>query len=70
MTGAAQRVLTERMPRLLKPAEEAALLQVPERTLADWRHRRTGPPWIRVGRHVRYPEDGTVKWLTAKTVTP
>lgn len=39
---------------LATPQEVAEYLSLPERTLQQWRHRRTGPTFIKVGRHVRY----------------
>lgn len=42
------------MEELLTPAEAAALLGVSVRTLEDWRYRRTGPPWVRLGGQARY----------------
>lgn len=38
----------------MTPAEAAAYLSVPTRTLESWRYRRTGPRFVRLGRHVRY----------------
>jgi len=35
---------------LLTPAEVAAWLQIPLSTLRIWRHRREGPPAVKVGR--------------------
>jgi|GEM_PF-5280835 len=32
----------------------ADLLQVPPRTLEEWRQTRSDPPWRRMGRHVRH----------------
>jgi excisionase family DNA binding protein len=40
--------------RLLTIAEVADYLGVPVGTMYQWRHKRTGPKGIRVGRHVRY----------------
>lgn len=51
------------MRTLLTPDEVAALLQVPVATLAQWRHRRTGPDFKRVGRHVRYAPEAVESWL-------
>ena len=53
------------MRPLLTPAEAAEVLGVPPRTLADWRHRGTGPPWLRVGRHARYPADDFDAWVAS-----
>lgn len=51
------------MSRLLRPAEVAEFLAVTDKSLAHWRSRNTGPPWIRVGRQIRYPADGLHTWL-------
>jgi excisionase family DNA binding protein len=51
------------MSRLLTPDEVAERLRVPRATLSQWRYLRSGPPAIRVGRHLRYPEDGFEAWL-------
>lgn len=48
---------------LATPAEVAEFCQVPERTLEEWRRRKTGPRWIPVGRHVRYHWGDVEKWL-------
>lgn len=48
---------------LLTPEEVAARLKIPRATLHQWRYRREGPPAIRVGRHLRYPEDEYEAWL-------
>ena len=53
---------TERRP-LATSAELSAYLQIPERTLIDWRRRGIGPPYRRVGRHVRYPWPGVDAWV-------
>jgi len=43
---------------LLIDAEVADRLQVSPRTLRKWRAEGTGPPWIQIGRQVRYnPRD-------------
>lgn len=59
--------MTERVP-LLTPAELAALLAVPESTLADWRYRRSGPRYLRLGRLVRYSLEEVDEWLAAGSV--
>lgn len=47
----------------MTPEELSGLLQVPTKTLAAWRTRRTGPLFVRVGVHVRYPADAVAAWL-------
>jgi excisionase family DNA binding protein len=49
--------------RLLTIAEVADYLGVPVGTLYQWRHKRTGPKGIRVGRHVRYRPREVEAWL-------
>jgi len=51
---------------LLPPAVAAARLGVPEATLADWRFRRKGPPYVKVQRLVRYPQGLLDQWLAAR----
>jgi excisionase family DNA binding protein len=43
----------------------AEFLGVPERTLAEWAHRGTGPAYHRVGRHTRYAMADVIEWLDA-----
>jgi excisionase family DNA binding protein len=50
----------------LTPEEAAALLGVPERTLANWRtraHKGGGPPWFVFGHIVRYARADLVAWM-------
>jgi excisionase family DNA binding protein len=53
------------MERLLTIGEVADQLAVPEASLRFWRHTGTGPPSIKVGRHVRYRQSDIDKWLSA-----
>lgn len=45
-------------PDLLTPEEVADLLRVPVERLAYWRKQKKGPPFVKVGRAVRYPRAG------------
>lgn len=49
--------------QLLSPADVAAYLGVPLRTVYGWRSRGGGPRGYRVGRHVRYRVDEVDAWL-------
>lgn len=40
--------------RLLSPQYVSHLTGIPEKTLAQWRYRRQGIPYLRIGRLVRY----------------
>lgn len=51
------------MKRLLSIEEVAEILQIPIPTLRAWRHKGTGIPSFRVGRHVRYDADDLEAWL-------
>ena len=50
------------LPRFLTQREVAELLQVPERTVEDWRLTGNGPPFVKLGRHVRYEVSELVAW--------
>jgi hypothetical protein len=41
------------VPVFLTQSEVAELLRLPVRTVEDWRLTRLGPPWVKLGRHVR-----------------
>jgi excisionase family DNA binding protein len=51
------------MDKLMTNPELAAYLQVPLSTVYEWRYRRTGPPGVRIGKHVRYREADVERWL-------
>lgn len=48
---------------LLSPADVAAYLNVPVKTVYVWRSNGTGPKGIRVGKHVRYRQGDVDSWL-------
>jgi len=54
---------------LLTPREVAAQVGVTLGTLVDWRFRRVGPPFIKVGKLVRYPLDALESWLQVRMVS-
>jgi hypothetical protein len=49
--------------RLLSTEEVAMALSLPRSTLDYWRVVGGGPPWIKIGRRVKYPMDGLIDWL-------
>lgn len=59
-------VTDDGVDEVLTPGEVAALLKVPERTLSDWRYRQEGPPFHKVGRHVRYLAAEVRSWLACQ----
>jgi excisionase family DNA binding protein len=48
---------------LLDPEEVATLLKIPVKTLYAWRYTRTGPPALKVGKHLRYRASEIDEWL-------
>lgn len=42
--------------KLLSPEDVSELIGIPETTLAQWRYRKQGMPYLRIGRLVRYDE--------------
>ncbi|WP_307299365.1 helix-turn-helix domain-containing protein [Microbacterium natoriense] len=52
-------------PVFFTPTQLAECLQISIRTLEDWRLRGYGPPFLPVGKHVRYPQDGFEAWVAA-----
>lgn len=48
---------------LASPAEVAAHLGVPVKTLYQWKYRGTGPAALKVGRHLRYRWRDVEAWL-------
>ncbi len=41
----------------------AAIVDVRKETLARWRSNGMGPPFVQVGRYVRYPTETLLQWL-------
>ena len=61
--GAQTRSDTGGVEVLLSPADVSRVLGVPTGTLANWRWARTRPPFLRVGRHVRYRPGDLSDWI-------
>ena len=53
--------------QLAEPQQVADYLQVPVKTLAQWRYIGTGPRFVRIGRFVRYRWADVEKWLVAQS---
>lgn len=55
------------MSTLYLPSEVAEMLRIEPRTLADWRYRNVGPPYIRFGRRdVRYRAEEVARFLAER----
>jgi len=53
---------------LLREQDAAELLNLSVRTLQSWRIRMAGPPFIQVGRAVRYRRRDLIAWIDANTI--
>jgi excisionase family DNA binding protein len=51
---------------LLTPKEAAKLLKVSLSWLAKARMRGDGPPYIRIGRSIRYAEAALIQWMKSR----
>jgi excisionase family DNA binding protein len=58
--------MAEHGERYLTPEDLAALLQVTPRAVKEWRVKRYGPPFIRVGKHVRYLQSAVDDWARSQ----
>jgi excisionase family DNA binding protein len=52
--------------KLMSPEELAAFLDVPLRTVYNWRYEGIGPRGLKVGRHVRYRREDVDAWLRTR----
>lgn len=52
----------------LNAKEAAERLRIPEKTLANWRNKRVGPPFRKFGRRVLYPLDQLEQWERDQTI--
>jgi len=52
---------------LWTPDDLSGFLSIPEKTLREWRSKGYGPPWLKVGKHVRYEPDRVREWLDTLT---
>lgn len=58
-------------PRFMDESEVAALTGLAAKTLRNWRSSKlAGPPFVRLGRRVRYERAAVNEWLERQTVTP
>ncbi|VVJ18326.1 Uncharacterised protein [Amycolatopsis camponoti] len=59
------RIRVVELEGLWGPEELGAFLGIPEKTLKHWRLTGYGPPWARLGKHVRYDPAGVRAWLAS-----
>ena len=56
--------------KLFSQRELARMFGISERTLEGLRQRRSGPPWIKLGKVVRYDPAVVEQWLAERTIDP
>lgn len=58
-------------PDEIIPNEQAAKeLNLQPNTLTAWRHRRIGPPYVKIGRQIYYRRHDLAEWLGAQRHEP
>ncbi|WP_426623969.1 helix-turn-helix domain-containing protein [Leifsonia sp. McL0607] len=50
-------------PQIMTGEQVALLLQVSPRTIEEWRQQHAGPPYRRMGKHVRYLRHEVLAWF-------
>ena len=57
------------MEALWTPRETAEFLRLPEQTLANWRWRGCGPPYLKLNGPVRYDPQAVREWVASRART-
>ena len=53
---------TQTSATFLIQRDVSALMRIPECTLEDWRFSQVGPPYLKLGHHVRYDVHDVLTW--------
>lgn len=53
-------------PVFMSPESLAEYLDLPVRAIYQWRYKGTGPPGIKVGKHVRFRRTEVDQWIDAQ----
>lgn len=56
--------------QFMTTTEAAEYLDVKPNTLAKWRQREEGPPWVKIGANVRYAEKDLRAYVEGNRVLP
>ena len=62
--------MNDKLLTLLTTEEAAEMLQMSPASLAQWRSRELGPPYIKFEGTVRYQAEEIGKWLKSRAVKP
>lgn len=52
----------------LSPREVAVRFNIPETSLSKWRSLKIGPPYRKLGKHIRYKPAEVKDWIERQTV--
>jgi predicted DNA-binding transcriptional regulator AlpA len=58
------------MNKVVNDQESAEMLGVAPQTLRNWRSLRKGPPYLKVGRAVRYRQEDLIAYLDKRRIDP
>jgi hypothetical protein len=53
---------------LLSPDEVQEVYNIPITTLEKWRSKKIGPPYHKLGKHIRYKPQDVDKWVDSKKI--
>ena len=62
-------LLTDSVKRLRDESAIAKQLNVAVKTVQAWRHRGNGPPFVKIGRLVKYDPDTVQAWVKSRERT-
>lgn len=54
-------------PTYLTPKQFCEMFNLPDQTPAHWRCQKKGPPYVKLGKHVRYELSAVRDWLSKNT---
>ena len=54
--------------KLLSPDDVQELYNIPVTTLEKWRSLKVGPPYHKLGKHIRYKPKDVEQWIETKKV--
>jgi predicted DNA-binding transcriptional regulator AlpA len=58
------------MNQVINEVEASEKLHLATQTLRNWRHQRKGPPYLKIGRSVRYSLEDLAEYIESKKIVP
>jgi predicted DNA-binding transcriptional regulator AlpA len=56
--------------QFIDDCECASIGKFQVQTFRNWRHKGIGPPYVKIGRSVRYDKAELIAWLESHKITP